>query len=77
MPKIDVTNLFEESYNELLKTKKKEEITAEDIGKKMCDIFDEAFRISATIDTLKIPKNKLTEKEKKYKKLIDEVFFTK
>lgn len=45
--KVDFSDLIEESVQELLKTKKREEITADDIGKVACDKFDEAFRIAA------------------------------
>lgn len=72
---IDVSDLIEESIQDLSKTKKREEITAEDIGKIACDKFDEAFRIAARADILEIPKNRLTKKEKKSIKLINQIFF--
>lgn len=77
MPTIDVTDLIKESIQELLKTKKREEITAEDIGKIACDKFDEAFRIAARAEMLEISENKLTEKEKKSIKLVNDTFFKK
>lgn len=77
MPTIDVTDLIKESIQELLKTKKREEITAEDIGKLACDKFDEAFRIAAEVEMLEIAESRLTEKEKKSTKLVNDIFFKK
>lgn len=74
---VDVSDLIEESIQELLKVKKREEITAEDIGNMACDKFNEAFRIAARCEILEIPKNKLTEREKKSIRLVDQIFYRK
>lgn len=69
----NISNLVDESFKELLKTKKREEITAEDIGKLACNKFDEAFRIACKAQF----KKDLTLEEEKAIILTEDVFFTK
>lgn len=62
--KINIDSLIESSMEELLKAKNRNEITTDEIGNKVCDMFNEEFKKAAKENILNTNMNRLTQKEK-------------